>query len=139
MLKENLIEYRALRQEVRQQRQKLESMESYMYSPRGQRFTSTPGATHGKGHSMDDVVAAHVELVDMIKANEAELTCKLVKLEKAVEGLGSSIERQVIRLRYFDALSWQQISKTLGYSEPRLYEIQRSALRHLREAEVVGA
>lgn len=139
MLKEDLIEYRALRQEVRQQHQKLESMESYMYSPRGQRFTSTPGAAHGKGHSMDDVVAAHIELVDMIKANEAELTCKLVKLEKAVEGLDSSIERQVVRLRYFDALSWQQISKNLDYSEPRLYEIQRSALRHLREAEAVGS
>lgn len=139
MLKEDLIEYRALRQEVRQQHEQRKDMEARMYSPRGQRFSSTPNATHGKGHTMDDVVCKHVELLDMIAANEAELTCKIVSLEKAVEGLESSIERQVLRLRYFEALSWQKISQIVGYSEPRLYEIQRSALRHLKEFESLRA
>ena len=134
MLKEDLIEYRALRQEVRLQHEKRKDMEARMYSPRGQRFSSTPNAVHGKGNTMDDVVCKHMELLEAIAANEDELIRRVVALEKAVENLDSSIERQVIRLRYFEALSWQKISEIVGYSEPRLYEIQRAALRHLREA-----
>lgn len=123
--------YRDLHREVRQLKKQLQSFEEHMYSPRGQRFTSTPHAANGKGYTMDDMVISHMELADTFNAKILELSKELKDLEKAVETLESPQERAVMRYRYFDGLSWYKISEKTKISEPQLYRYHRSALWNL--------
>lgn len=129
--------YRDLHREVRQLKRQLQSFEELMYSPRGQRFTSIPGATSGKGYTMADVVANHMELEKTFKDKANELAQELVDLEKAVESLESTLERSIMRYRYFDGMSWHKISEKTHISEPQLYRYHSSALRNLADYQPI--
>ena len=127
--------YRDLHREVRQLRRQLANMEDLIFSPRGQRFTSTPYAAHGNGRTMDDMIIGHLELKETIDGKVLELTRELVKLEKAVETLEVPIERALMRYRYFEGWSWRRIAEATHFSEPQLYRYHGSALLKLRDCE----
>ena len=135
MDQERFMAYRDLHREVRQLRRQLSNVESLMFSPRGQRFTSTPHAAHGKGHTMDDMIIGHLELKETIDSKVLELTRELIQLERAVETLEDPMERAVMRYRYFEGLSWRKIAEATKYSEPQLYRYHGTALLKLRDCD----
>ena len=104
-----------------------------MFSPTGQRFTSTPHTASGKGNTMELMVCKHLELKELIDEKVLELTQELIILEKAVETLKDPIERAVMRYRYFEEYSWEKIGEVLHYSQPQLYRYHGYALLNLKE------
>ena len=136
MEKVELREYRILVQEVRQLRGQLEELESSLYSPKGQRFTSTPRMPSGDRSTMDGAVARHMELTDLYRRDLAEKEAQQLAIEQAIQALDDPGERVVMRERYLKGRGWSAIChemQKLGYSERQVYRLHGFALLHLKE------
>lgn len=132
----DLKNYRALLFEVRRIKAQLSALEGSIYSPTGQRYSHTPRSTSGHGHSMDDSVARHLELVEKYEETLAELEAQTLVIEQAIAALSDPGERLVMRERYIFGKNWHQVCSTLiplGYSERTIYRLHGFALLHLKE------
>ena len=136
MEKSDFWSYKTLALETQQLREQLATLESSLYSPKGQRFTSTPRVPSGGGSTMDGAVARHMKLVDLYRGKLAEQEAQLLKIEGAVMSLSDTAERAVMRERYILGQRWPTVVtklQKLGYSERQVYRLHGSALTKLKE------
>jgi hypothetical protein len=136
MEKADFKNYRALVVEVQQLKDQLAVLESSMYSPKGQRFTSTPRVPSGDRSTMDGVVDRHMKLVKLYEADLAEKEAKQLAIEQAIQSLSDSPERVVMRELYIFGRRWPAVllkMQKLGYSERQAYRIHGYALLKLKE------
>ena len=136
MEKSDFKNYRALVVEVQQLKEQLAVLESSIYSPRGQRFTSTPRVPSGDRSTMDGAVDRHIRLVALYKGQLAEKEAKQLAIEQAIESLSDTPERVVMRELYIFGRSWPAVlnkMQKLGYSERTTYRLHGYALLKLKE------
>lgn len=136
MEKSDFRNYRALRAEVQQLKTQLQVLESSLYSPKGQRFTSTPTAHSGKGSTMDAAVDRHLELVRLYREQLADKETKQLTIEQAITSLGDTPERLVMRELYINGRKWPAVIRKMqeiGYSERTAYRLHGTALLKLKE------
>jgi len=136
MEKSELKNYRALVAEVQQLKEQLVSLESSLYSPKGQRFTSTPRVPSGERSTMDGAVERHIQLVAKYRENLADKEAQQLAIEQAIQGLADPGERLVMRERYISGKGWPAIIsklQKLGISERSVYRLHGLALLKLKE------
>lgn len=137
MEKADFKNYRILVLEVRQLREQLEALETSLYSPKGQRFTSTPRVPSGDRSTMDGAVARHISLERLYRASLEEKEAQQLAIEQAIHSLGDTPERVVMRERYINGRGWTAIVQKMqmaGYSERQVYRLHGLALLKLKEA-----
>lgn len=137
MEKADLRSYRALVIEVQQLKEQLAVLESSIYSPKGQRFTSTPRVPSGDRSTMDGAVDRHIRLDRLYREELAEKEAKQIAIEQAIESLGDTAARVVMRELYIFGRSWPAViykMQKLGYSERTTYRLHGFALLKLKEA-----
>lgn len=135
MEKDDFIQYKFRALEVQQLRAQLQALESSIYSPRGQRYTSTPSSSSWTGPSMADVVDRHVKLEEKYRKALAEKEAQQLAVETAIQSLEDSAERLVMRTRYIEGLPWWQVVAKLsqvGLSERTIYRLHGFALLKLK-------
>jgi hypothetical protein len=128
--------YRILVKEVSQLKEQLEALESSLYSPTGQKFTTMPRATNGSRNTMDEAVERHMDLVKLYEEKLAEKESRQLSIEMAIESLEDTAERVVMRDRYILGRSWRSIVMKLadkGYSERQVYRLHGFALFKLKD------
>ena len=128
--------YRALVLEVQQLRDQLQTLESSLYSPKGQRFTSTPRVPSGERSTMDGAIEAHIKLERKYREELAEKEAQQLAIEEAIQSLGDTPERVVMRELYIFGKSWPAVinkMQKLGYSERTTYRLHGYALLKLKE------
>lgn len=136
MEKADFKNYRALVQEVQQLKEQLIVLESSIYSPKGQRFTSTPRVPSGDRSTMDGAVDRHDRLVRWYREQLTEKEARQLAIEQAIASLGETPERLVMRELYIFGRSWPGVinkMQKLGYSERTTYRIHGYALLKLKE------
>lgn len=136
MEKVDLKNYRVLVMEVQQLREQLTSLESSLYSPKGQRFTSTPRVPSGERSTMDGAVARHITLEAMYREQLADKEAQQLAIERAIQSLGDTDARVVMRERYIKGRGWSTIVREmekLGISERQVYRLHGLALLKLKE------
>lgn len=136
MEKTDLKNYRALVLEVQQLKEQLAVLESSLYSPRGQRFTSTPRVPSGDRSTMDGAVDRHIKLVALYRDQLADKEARQLAIEQAIESLADTPERVVMRELYIAGRSWPAVlnkMQKLGYSERTVYRLHGFALLKLKE------
>ena len=136
MEKDDFKNYRALVREVHQLRCLVQALESSLYSPKGQRFTSTPRVPSGDGSTMDGAVDRHIRLVSLYREKLAEQEAQQLAIEQAIESLGDTPERVIMRELYILGKRWPAVIMTmqkLGYSERTSYRLHGLALLKLKE------
>lgn len=138
MTKERLRKYRDLRLELNQIEQKVETMESTLFSPKIQRITGMPSAPSGDGNAKESLMAEHIELLEYYKVKKAELKAEQLAIEKAIESLEYR-DRTVLRLYYIDGLTWEQVCVLVSYSWRQVHNIHSAALTKLGKNEEPGA
>lgn len=137
MEKSDFRNYRALVVEVQQLKEQLAVLESSIYSPKGQRFTSTPRVPSGDRSTMDGAVDRHIRLVALYRDQLAEKEARQIAIEEAIQSLGDTPERLVMRELYIAGRSWSAVlnkMQKLGYSERTVYRLHGFALLKLKEA-----
>ena len=128
--------YRVLVVEVQQLKDQLQALESSLYSPKGQRFTSTPRVPSGDRSTMDGAVDAHIRLERKYREELAEKEAKQLAIEEAIQSLGDTPERVVMRELYIFGKGWPAVlnkMQKLGYSERTTYRLHGYALLKLKE------
>ena len=136
MEKSDFSSYRMLVKEVGQIRDQLKILEASLYSPKGQRFTSTPRVPSGTGSTMEGAVERHMKLVRHYAEDLANKEAKQLAIEQAINSLEDSAERVVMRERYINGRGWSAICRELqkmGYSERQVYRLHGFALLKLKE------
>jgi hypothetical protein len=136
MEKSDFRNYRILLFEVQQLREQVEALESSLYSPKGQRFTSTPRVPSGERSTMDGAVQQHMDLVKLYREKLAAKEAQQILIEQAIDSLADPAERVVMRERYIKGKGWQAIAWEMqkqGYSERQMYRLHGFALAKLKE------
>ena len=134
MTKERLRKYRDLRRELAQIAQKVEEMESALFSPKVQKLTGMPSAPAGGGNAKEGLMAEHLELLAYYREQEAALKSEQLAIEKAIDSLDYR-ERSVLRPYYIDGLTWEQVCVLVNYSWRQVHNIHSCALEKLRTNE----
>lgn len=97
-----------------------------------QRMTSLLSlAPRGKTVRQDTLTDQMAELLSLEKQLSVQLLAhkrEVAKIEEWMERLSDS-EAIIIRLRYIDGLSWDQVARKSGYSDKQVYWIRRQALK----------
>lgn len=84
------------------------------------------GSSEEERNMIVELVALQEEYETFIRTNAAEQ----LEVEHAIAAIDDPTLRSVIRLRYIKGLQWQDIAKAVGCSEPTVYRLHRSALKH---------
>ena len=137
MEKSDFRDYKMLVWEVQQLKEQVAILEASLYSPKGQRFTSTPRASGGLKSTMDGAVARHIKLYDLYKAELAEKEAKQLAIEQAIQSLGNTPERVIMRELYIRGRKWPAVIQEMqrrGYCERIAYYLHGQALLKLKEA-----
>lgn len=136
MEKSDFKSYRAIVLEVEQLKEQLRVLESSLYSPKGQRFTSTPRSPSGYRSTMDGAVDRHINLYNKYAAELADKEARQLAIETAISSLTDPDERVVMRERYIRGQEWPTVVRKLqkeGYSERTIYRLHGMALLKLKE------
>ncbi len=136
-VKERLSAYLNARKEHKQVTERLQVLESRMVNVGAQVIDGMPKG--GSGHDpMPDMLDAKNKLVERYRALAETLIRSQITIEEAIAGLDST-ERMVMRHRYIEGLTWEQVCVAMDYSWRQTHNIHARALDRLAEKEVEKA
>lgn len=139
MTKAQLRAYKHLRQERDKLKGQIEELEAVVYGPKGQGLDGMPRSGSGNNdHIIDRKGDRLDELRKLYDTKVAELEAQMLEIEQAIEPLEPT-QRTIIRLHYFQGLTWEQVAVELGYSWRHVHRLHGAAIEKLQgteEAEV---
>ena len=135
MTKERLRQYRELKKEKAQIKEKLEELEGVMYAPRSSKNDGMPHAQGKNGSLVETLTEQHQTLLNLYNDKLVELNACLLEIETAIESLTDSTERQLMRMHYIDGLKWEAVAVVIGYEWAQTHRIHAGALKKLRKTE----
>ena len=112
MTKEELGQLYHLKREIKNERERLAELRA-----QAEKVTQTLSAQPGGGSTGDrmaEYAAAIADLTRQIEANERRCLGEVLRLEKYIAGIPDSQMRQIMRMRYIDHKTWQQIAFAIG-------------------------
>lgn len=129
MTKQELQEYYWIRRNINRLENKLLELETEAT----RQTTSLKHDPRGGGYSKDklaSIVAKITEVQDEINRQLEKSYELLVKIEKAIEKLPER-EKYLVRARYLDLKTWEQIAVDMKYSWKQVHRIHSKALKLL--------
>lgn len=132
-LKQELHRYRDLEAERKQLAQELEKIEGAMDGLKGTNWDGMPRAS-GVGDPVLGVVTQHLALQERYRKQLEKLARAQSAIEDMIEGL-EPMTRQLMRYRYIDGLTWEEVCVAIGYSWRQTHNIHAKALDTLLAAE----
>lgn len=136
-IKIKLKQYRTLREECSQIRQRLEVLNTTLYYPQAKAFDGMPHAHGSSGDPLCGPVASKIELEEMYRAKLEQEQAELLLLERAIDELAPE-HRVLIRHRYIDGAEWERIAENMGYSLRAVHYHHWQALQELARLEALS-
>lgn len=133
MTKETLQKYQHIKRERDQIRLRLDELEARLGSMGGSNLDGMPRSSV-PGDPTGRAATQHLALVEHYEAKLAELDALQLEIEQAIERL-EPVERQLLRCRYIDGMSWEAVCVAMGYSWRQTHRLHSAALQKLREME----
>ena len=137
MTKQELRSYRHIKTEIAQIEGNIRELNSRMYSPRTPHLTGLPGAASTERGSAQERAATELfALRDHYERKVRELNAKQLQIEKAIDTLEDPVMRMMLRYRYIDGRSWNQIAILMNYSVDHIWRKHGQALMILKDASL---
>lgn len=131
MIEDTLRNYRAIKAELEQLEEWIEEIEATLLYPKPQRLTGMPSApTKDYDGAMVNLTTRHMELQRRYLVKQAELHQAILDAEDAIETL-NPIDRRILRYKYFEGLTFEQIAVKMHYSRQGITKRHRQALDRL--------
>lgn len=134
MTKEQLQAYRDIKKEHDHLAKKIDQLEEAMYGPRSQRMDGMPRSGPGENYVLEERMDEKTELLELLRGKVQELAKAMIDIEHAINKLEPR-ERRLVRLHYFDGLTWEQVAVEMDYSWRQVHRIHGDALAKLKEEE----
>jgi RNA polymerase sigma factor (sigma-70 family) len=131
--KEKLQQYKHIKWERDQIRQKLAELEAGLGSAGGSNLDGMPRSS-GPGDPTGRAALQLLALREHYDNKLAELAELQLAIEKAIDSLEPT-ERKLLRHRYIDGLRWEDICVAMSYSWRQIHRLHSAALQKLREME----
>ena len=134
MTKYDLREYRYLRKEMAQLQDQIQSIRSLMLAPKNQVITGMPRGSRKSGDSIGEVLGRVEKLERRYTDKYNALLRKCEKIETVIEPL-SCRERALIRYKYFQGLTWEQVALEMNYSVDNIYKMHGKILQKIKSVQ----
>lgn len=135
-LKKKLHSYRDLKAEYDHIKMELDKLEGLMAAPRIANLDGMPHSP-GAGDPILSIVAQHIDLQNRYKLQLVKLAASQAAIEDIIESLEPG-ERKLMRCRYIDGLTWEEVCVAIGYSWRQTHNIHGRILTKLVEKHKVS-
>lgn len=132
-IKRRLYAYQEAKAEAQQIREELARVEVETTAPSTSDWSGMP---HGGGYSdqMASKVSARIRLQEKYRQQLERLDAAQLAVEETIDSL-KPVERLVLRCRYIDGLTWENVCVAVNYSWRQTHNIHSRALDKLVEKE----
>ena len=130
-IKSRLMGYREMVREIESNSERLERLKSKMYAVGAQNISDMPKAPSHTGDRIADLVQEKTELEEEIRSSVEEKRAEKRALEGIIKHLRRSDERSVIRIRYFDCASWNEVVDVMFGDRPDFLDKEDIYLRRV--------
>ena len=131
MTKEELKEYIEVKREIKIIEEKIEFLESKKTSIKSQIITDMPRG-EAEQDRLGQLLIQIEELIDLYNEKQDKLLKQQLKIEKCIDKLEDSIDRNIMRLRYLEGYTWERMCVLLNYSWNGIHKKHRKILEKIR-------
>ncbi|MCL1872975.1 MAG: DUF1492 domain-containing protein [Clostridiales bacterium] len=129
--KKRLQRYKYLKRELENQQDRLAKMRSALESA-----PKLPDGMPRSNYAVDRMAEGVVRVnayERKVKASIKRLEKETMLIEDAIQRLKDPQEREILRLRYLEALDWWEVAEKVSYSISWIYTLHGKALLHLKQ------
>ena len=127
--KEYLTRYRDIKREIKDIDRRMAQLRLKYAAPGAISYSDMPKA-HNSEHDLSDYVAKMDEMTDYLISKYTKLRGIEVDIYMRVDKMPDQTERELIRYRYIDGMTWTKTADALDTTERNVYFIHGRALRH---------
>lgn len=129
MTREQLRECHQVARELRDLQERIARLDSRLQSPRSSRPRRVRGARPDQSDPFTELVDLKVNLEGTYREKEQELWLRQLEIEEAIDDAAlTSLERRLMRHRYFDGMTWEEVAEKLDYEERQVRRIHGHVL-----------
>lgn len=127
--KEYLQQYRHIQREIEDIDRRMAQIRLKYAAPSAINYSDMPKA-HNSEHDLSDYIVKMDELTDYMISKYTRLRGIEVDIYMRVDRMENQKERELLRYRYIDGMTWTEIADALDTTERNVYFIHGRALRH---------
>lgn len=131
MTKEELKEYIETKREIEIIKEKIECLEGKKTSIKSQIITDMPRGEAEKDR-LGQLLIQIEELIDLYNEKQDKLLKQQLEIEKCIDKLEDSVDRNIMRLRYLEGYTWERMCVLLNYSWNGIHKKHRKILEKIR-------
>ena len=128
-VKDYLSSYHALQDEIRDLEERLAALREQSTSLRSLSYTGLPGRKDVR--DLSDVLGCLSELEQSYRQAILKARVRCAKIEHMILTLSSPRQQQILRARYIDGLSWEEVQSRFLISESVSYSLHKKAISEL--------
>ena len=131
MTKEELKEYTETKREIEIIKEKIECLESKKTSIKSMIIDDMP-KSEPEQDRLGQLLVQIEELIDLYNEKQDKLLKQQLEIEKCIDRLEDSADRNIMRLRYLDGYTWERMCVLLNYSWNGIHKKHRKILEKIR-------
>ena len=132
MVKQDLQSYISIKRELNQINERIQELEHAKYSISSPTWSDMPTGGHGDHDKIGTMLTRIEEQSDMYGDKYRDLLEMQNRIEKAIEKL-EPIEREVIRYKYFEGKTFDDIADIINYSFTTVRRIHKRSVEKLKK------
>lgn len=129
--KADLKAYKTLRMERDRLVELIQGLEAALYGPKLPTLDGMPRSGPVEGSRLENLAQKHLHLQQLYGKKVAELDKRMAEIEECIEPLEPT-ERTLIRLHYFQGLSWEEVAVKMNYSWRHVHRIHSRIIQMLQ-------
>lgn len=127
--KEYLLQYQHIQREIEDIDRRMAQVRLKYAAPSAIDYSDMPKA-HNSNHDLSDYVAKMDELTDYMISKYTRLRGIEIDIYMRVDRMENQQERELLRYRYIDGMTWTQVADAMLTTERNVYFIHGRALQH---------
>ena len=127
--KEYLLQYQHIQREIEDIDRRMAQVRLKYAAPSAINYSDMPKA-HNSNHDLSDYVAKMDELTDYMISKYTRLRGIEIDIYMRVDRMENQQERELLRYRYIDGMTWTQVADAMLTTERNVYFIHGRALKH---------
>lgn len=133
MTKEELKEYIETKREIKIIEEKIEFLKEKKTSIKSMVITDEPRGSNSESDRLGELLGEIEELIDVYNKKQDRLFKQQIKIEKCIDKLEDSIDRNIMRLRYLEGMKWEKICVEVNYRWAQIHRHHKSILEKICE------
>lgn len=130
MGKEELMQYKTIKVEIKQLKERIEYLEERKTSIKSQVITDMPTG-NGEGTDILSLIVMIEDAETELIQKEKQLIATMNKIEHTIDNVENSLDRCILRARYIECKAWEQICVELNYSWRQIHRLHSNILKKI--------